>query len=31
VLERAHLEAHYGAKIERNQDRDSDEAAFLPG
>jgi len=30
VLEPAHLEALYGAKIERIQDRGSDEAAFLP-
>jgi iron complex transport system ATP-binding protein len=31
VLERAQLEALYGAKIVRIQDRGSDESAFLPG
>jgi iron complex transport system ATP-binding protein len=31
VLERAQLEALYGAKILRIQDRGSDETAFLPG
>jgi hypothetical protein len=30
VLERAHLEALHRAKIERIQDRGSDEVAFLP-
>ena len=31
VLERAQLEALYGAKVARIQDRDSGESAFLPG
>jgi ABC-type cobalamin transport system ATPase subunit len=31
VLERAQLEALYGARIVRIRDRGSDESAFLPG